>query len=365
MEAPKLLPQMPNMVELAATTGPAKPKVTISEDALKQLHPHERKVKLVKVAPPEDAPVLAQEQMASDLNIPATENGPARPKLEINAGVAPRAAKRDAAGDAAAPAPEMTSSAAGGASAQTLIALSATPGPAAPVAPPAGNLAAKVAISPDAGKKGGTVDPNTGGGGKSAVGVSISGGNPPASKSGISGLGAGTGARSMRSLTARPQESSVSDDAVRVGPPDFKALPAGAKPEQVFVGKRVYTMNVNMPNLSSATGSWILNFAELNAEKPHVTSPDLSSPVVMKKVDPKYPPTAMAERIEGEVVLYGVIAADGSVGQIQVVRGVDDQLDENAKSALAQWKFRPATKAGEAIDVEVIAHIPFRIPPKE
>jgi hypothetical protein len=47
------------------------------------------------------------------------------------------------------------------------------------------------------------------------------------------------------------------------------------------------------------------------------------------------------------------------------VRGVDDQLDENSKAALAQWKFRPATKAGEAVEVEVIAHIPFRIPPKE
>jgi TonB family protein len=365
MEAPKLLPQMPNMVELAATTGPAKPKITISEDALKQLHPHERRVKLVKVAPPEDAPVLAQEQMASDLNIPATENGPARPKLEISAGVAPRAAKRDAAGDvAAAPAPEIADSGAGGASAQTLIALSATPGPAAPAAPPAGNLAAKVAISPDAGKKGGAVDPNTGGGGKSAVGVSISGGNPPASKSGISGLGAGTRVGSMRSLSARPQEPSM-DEPVRVGPPDFKALPAGAKPEQVFVGKRTYTMNVNMPNVSSATGSWILNFAELHPEHAHMTATDLASPVVLKKVDPKYPPTAVAERIEGEVVLYGVIAADGSVGQIQVVRGVDDQLDENAKNALAQWKFQPATKAGEAIDVEVIAHIPFRIPPKE
>src|SRR6201999_3838600 len=86
MEAPKLLPQMPNMVELAATSGPAKPKITISQDALKQLHPNQRKVKLVKVAPPEDAPVMAQEQMASELNIPATETGPARPKLEINAG---------------------------------------------------------------------------------------------------------------------------------------------------------------------------------------------------------------------------------------------------------------------------------------
>ncbi len=112
MEAPKLLPQMPNMVELAATTGPAKPKVTISEDALKQLHPHERKVKLVKVAPPEDGPVLAPEQMASELNIPVTENGPARPKLEINAGVAPRAAKRDAEGEVAAPAPEIAASSA-------------------------------------------------------------------------------------------------------------------------------------------------------------------------------------------------------------------------------------------------------------
>jgi TonB family protein len=365
MEAPKLLPQMPNMVELA-TTGPAKPKVTISQDALKQLHPHERRVKLVKVAPPEDAPVMEQQQMASDLNIPATENGPARPKLEINAGVAPRAARRDVAGEVAAPAPEMTSAAAGGASAQTLIALSATPGPAAPVAPPAGNLAAKVAISPDAGKKGGAVDPNTGGGGKSPVGVSISGGNPPATKSGISGLGAATRMGSMRSLSARPQEAGLSgDEPVRVGPPDFKALPAGAKPEQVFVGKRTYTMNVNMPNLSSATGSWILNFAELHPEHPHMTATDLSSPEPLRKVDPKYPPTLVAERVEGEVVLYGVIAADGSVGQIQVVRGVDDQLDENAKNALAQWKFKPATKAGEPIDVEVIAHIPFRIPPKE
>lgn len=368
MEAPKLLPQMPNMVELAATTGPAKPKVTISQDALKQLHPRERKVKLVKVAPPEDAPVLAPEQMASQLNIPATENGPARPKLEINAGVAPRAAKREQAGEVAAPAPEMNSPVAGGASASTLIALSATPGPAAPAAPPAGNLAAKVAISPDAGKKGGSVDPNTGGGGKSPVGVSISGGNPPASKSGISGLTIGTHAGSMRSLSARPQESAADDEPVRVGPPDFKALPPGAKPEQIFVGKRTYTMNVNMPNLNSATGSWIMNFAELHrgdAGVPHITATDLASPVALKKVDPKYPPTLIAERVEGEVVLYGVIEKDGSVGEIQIVRGVDDQLDENSKSALAQWKFKPATKAGEPIEVEVIAHIPFHIPPKE
>src|SRR6202041_1895959 len=104
---------------------------------------------------------------------------------------------------------------------------------------------------------------------------------------------------------------------------------------------RVYTMNVNMPNLSSATGSWILNFAELrrgDAGGPHITSTDLASPVPVRKVDPKYPPTLVADRVEGEVVLYAVIGKDGSVGEIQVVHGVDDQLDENSKAALAQWR---------------------------
>ena len=31
--------------------------------------------------------------------------------------------------------------------------------------------------------------------------------------------------------------------------------------------KRVYTLYVNMPNLTSASGSWILNFAELDDVK--------------------------------------------------------------------------------------------------
>jgi len=36
-----------------------------------------------------------------------------------------------------------------------------------------------------------------------------------------------------------------------------------------------------------------------------------------------------------------VIRRDGSVDSIQLVRGVDDQLDANAMQALSQWKFRP------------------------
>jgi TonB family protein len=363
MEAPKLVPELPNMVQVQQAT-PAKPRLLISEDALRKLHPRERKAKTMTVAPPLDAPVM-QQQLAGDLSLPATPNGPARPKLEINAGAAPRMAKRKQTGDAG-PAPEVGSaplSAATGAD-STLIALSATPGPAAPVAPPQGNLAARVSISPDGATKGGSEA--AGAGGKSPVGISISGGNPPA-KGGISGLSAGMGSPSIRVLSTRQHDSTMEDVPERIGPPDFKTLPPGAKPEQIFSLKRVYTMNVNMPNLNSATGSWILKFAELHRDPsgPHVESADLSSPVPVRKVDPKYPPTLIDERVEGEVVLYAVIAKDGSVGEIQLVHGIDDQLDENAKQALAQWKFRPGAKAGEPVELEAIVHIPFRVPPRE
>ncbi len=85
----------------------------------------------------------------------------------------------------------------------------------------------------------------------------------------------------------------------------------------------------------------------------------MSGPVPLRKVDPKYPPTLIREHVEGEVVLYAVIRSDGTVDSIQLVRGIDDQLDANAMQALSQWKFRPATKRGVPIDLEAIVHIPF------
>jgi TonB family protein len=57
-----------------------------------------------------------------------------------------------------------------------------------------------------------------------------------------------------------------------------------------------------------------------------------------------------------------VIRPDGSVDSIQVVRGVDDQLDANAVEAFGQWKFEPATKEGQPVALEAIVHIPFHAP---
>jgi TonB family protein len=365
-EPPKILPNLPNMVQLQQTAGPARPRLQISEETLKKLRPKKRRVATVVSAPLPDIPNA--EQRPAEISLAVQQNAPARPKLEINAGSAPRVGERARTGETG-PAPDVDAaqvSAANGSPA-TLIALSATSAPpAAPLVVPQGNLAARVSISPEGETPGVPGEAVNAGKGNNSVGVSISGGSPRGS-SAVSGLGATPkiNAPAPRLLVTRPDPNAGNDDPVeRTAPPNFAALPPGAKPEQIFASKRVYTLNVNMPNLNSATGSWILNFSELrsNSDAPRVLSGDLSGPVPLKKIDPKYPPTLINEHVEGEVILYAILRSDGSVDSIQLVRGLDEQLDANAMNALSQWKFRPASKQGAAVELEAIVHIPFHAP---
>ena len=370
--APKFLPALPNIVQLAAVAAPARPHIEISAATLARLHPRERRVAAPAIAPALTAPRVLPTAAAPALV--AEANGPARPNLDLNASATPRMAQRIQDGDSL-PAPELAAQTPAAGNPNSLIALSAAPAPPKPeVALPDGNLAARVTISPE-GKRAGVPGsaPNltadaahaAGGssGGNSPVGVSISGGNPiPKSTApGLSNPAAKLILPPSRSLmSSQPNED---DAAERRGSPNFAALPPGAKPEQVFAAKRVYTMAVNTANLTSASGSWILHFAELGSGKeltPSVAA-DLSMPIPMRKVDPKYPPELIEQNVQGEVVLYGIIRASGSVDSIQVARSLDPQLDANAKSAFAQWKFAPAAKAGTPVDIEVIAHIPFKI----
>lgn len=370
--APKTVPELPNVVQLQSPAAPARPHLQVSQETLARLRPKQRRAASVTEAPLPDTPVL--EQKPGEIALALSPNAPARPKLELNVGAAPRVTARTQTGDSA-PAPELDSvqPAPGNGSNASLIALSAAPAPPKPeVQPPAGNLAARVSISPEGTKRGvpdgapnGTGDPaagSNGAPGKSPVGVSISGGNPQP-KSAISGSG-GTNLNlpSTRSLLSRSDANSKPEDTPeRTGPPNFATLPPGAKPEQIFAAKRVYTVAINMANINSASGSWILNFTELGSGSNGALSGELASPVPVRKVDPKYPPELIEQNVQGEVVLYGIIRANGTVDSIQVVRNVDPQLDANAKSAFAQWKFTPASKAGTPVDVEVIAHIPFKI----
>ena len=127
----------------------------------------------------------------------------------------------------------------------------------------------------------------------------------------------------------------------------------------VFGDRKFYSLTLNMPNLNSAGGSWVIRFAELKQDA-STDSAGLSAPTATRKVDPAYPLQLMRENVEGTVIVYAVIHADGSVGSVRILRGIDDRVDPFASQAISQWRFRPATKNGAPVDVEATFLIPFR-----
>ena len=130
----------------------------------------------------------------------------------------------------------------------------------------------------------------------------------------------------------------------------------------VFGGRKFYSLSLNMPNLNSAGGSWIIRFAALNTEAVHPgdSAANLSAPTATRKVDPAYPLELMRQNVSGTVIVYGVIHADGTVGGVRVLRSVDERLDRFASDAIKKWHFQPATRDGVPVDVEATFWIPFK-----
>jgi TonB family protein len=161
--------------------------------------------------------------------------------------------------------------------------------------------------------------------------------------------------------------TSAPPHASRNEPIDIGKIDPGMPPEKILSGKEVFTLHVDMPNLTSSSGSWILNFAQLDDYAPAYQRPKgkLAAPVPVRKVDPKYPQLAIKQHIDGEVILYAIIRKDGHLDSIQVVRSIDPQLDQNAMEALSRWEFRPATREGQPVELEAVIHIPFRYNPPE
>jgi TonB family protein len=371
-EPPKILPQLPNIVRLAGSE-PARPKLQLTREQLAATRP---KAPSVRVAQDAAAPeMFTPEKQVGEINIASSAQSPPKPALPVSPMSAPRAARQR--GDPNAAAPEFAQQPAG--DVNTLIALSATPALVAPPpSVPAGNLSARFSISPAGSQPGvpGAASGVKGTNGVSAAGeeghgpesIFIGGGNN-ANSSSAPGLGMGSASRSAGNLLPSRPVPRVripprdSNTPLHDSDPARESPKLDVPPEKLLGSKRIYTLHVNMPNLTSASGSWVLNFAEL-AEMDAAASgrpgaSDLAGPVPLRKVDPKYPPELRAAHVEGEVILYALIRKDGTVDSIQLVHGVDSQLDANAMEALVQWKFQPAEKHGEPVDLEAVVHIPF------
>jgi TonB family protein len=79
------------------------------------------------------------------------------------------------------------------------------------------------------------------------------------------------------------------------------------------------------------------------------------------KPKPAYTPEAREKKLEGEVQLEVLFSADGKVQVLRLLLGLGSGLDESARSAAAQIRFRPGTRDGNPVDRVGNVHILFKL----
>lgn len=155
-------------------------------------------------------------------------------------------------------------------------------------------------------------------------------------------------------LTAQqaPKSERPSSD---IAPPGLPAVTGivGAAPGAIHSG------------LTDDAISGIINSAP--AVRPRVAVPQrvrvsqgISQGLVVKKVNPEYPPEARRGRIQGTVVMHVIISKAGDVTTIEPVSG-DPALVPAAIEAVKQWKYKPFLLNGRPFEVDTQILVNFTL----
>ena len=94
---------------------------------------------------------------------------------------------------------------------------------------------------------------------------------------------------------------------------------------------------------------------------PYRPGSGISPPRLLKEVKPVYTDEARRRHVTGDVVLEIVVRADGLVGDIRVLDGLGYGLDQRAVEAVRAWRFSPAQRLGQNVDVLVEVAVEFRL----
>jgi TonB family protein len=87
----------------------------------------------------------------------------------------------------------------------------------------------------------------------------------------------------------------------------------------------------------------------------------IQEPKKVKNVAPWYPPAAMAERVQGIVVLEATIAASGCVASVRTLRSADRRLEVVSLLTSALWRYTPTLLDGKPVPAIMTITVNFRL----
>jgi periplasmic protein TonB len=93
---------------------------------------------------------------------------------------------------------------------------------------------------------------------------------------------------------------------------------------------------------------------------PEAAHPSVYQPAkLIERIAPVYPAAARAQAVQGSVQILATVGKDGVLRDVVVVRG-DGRLAAAALSAIARWRYRPATLYGQPVESQVTINVAFR-----
>ncbi len=78
-----------------------------------------------------------------------------------------------------------------------------------------------------------------------------------------------------------------------------------------------------------------------------------SQPLIIRRIEPVYPPYAQTLKVEGQVTVNALISEYGDVLEVNITQGIAGNFgfERAAETAVKQWKFKPAQKDGVNVRV--------------
>src|SRR5579872_3325378 len=129
--------------------------------------------------------------------------------------------------------------------------------------------------------------------------------------------------------------------------------------EARFQGRNVYTMVVPIENLPAYSGDWILWFAERQPVAGQ--NPVMRAPLPYRKMEPvdqKAAGNSGGERVQ----IWALLEKDGRLDQLSISTKAGSEAEQAIARDLESWEFKPATRDGVPIDVDVVLEITFNLP---
>jgi len=133
--------------------------------------------------------------------------------------------------------------------------------------------------------------------------------------------------------------------------------------EARFRGRNVYTMVIPIENLPEYAADWIIWFAEHDSKPGGPDVLNVRAPIPLRKFE-SVETVAPGSRMELRVQIAGVITKEGKLEVRNLLRNLTPAYESAVLRDMESWEFKPATRDGAPVDIDVVLEIPFSLPPR-